>query len=99
MLQVILALAAHLQHVESEKQKLRIQVKRLCQENGWLRDELSSTQLKLQQSEQKLAAVEEEKKHLEFMNEMKKYDPETGQVFNHQKYSARCRGSTCCVTV
>lgn len=80
MFQVVLALAAHLQHVESEKQKLRIQVKRLCQENGWLRDELSSTQLKLQQSEQKLAAVEEEKKHLEFMNEMKKYDSETGQV-------------------
>lgn len=55
-------------------------MKRLCQENGWLRDELSSTQLKLQESEQKLAAVEEEKKHLEFMNEMKKYDPELSQV-------------------
>ena len=28
--------------------KLVIQVKRLCQENTWLRDELASTQQKLQ---------------------------------------------------
>lgn len=83
--QVMIALAAHLQHVESEKQKLRIQMKRLCQENGWLRDELSSTQLKLQESEQKLVAVEEEKKHLEFMNEMKKYDPDLSQSEKEEK--------------
>ncbi|XP_050405006.1 kinesin light chain isoform X2 [Patella vulgata] len=72
--QVMMALANHLQHVEAEKQKLRAQVRRLCQENGWLRDELANTQQKLQSSEQKSAALEEEKKHLEFMNEMKKYD-------------------------
>ena len=50
--QVMMALAQHLQQVEAEKQKLRVQVKRLCQENGWLRDELATTQQKLQQSEQ-----------------------------------------------
>ncbi|XP_046558045.1 kinesin light chain-like isoform X15 [Haliotis rubra] len=72
--QVMMALANHLQHVEAEKQKLRAQVRRLCQENGWLRDELANTQQKLQLSEQKSATLEEEKKHLEFMNEMKKYD-------------------------
>ena len=69
-----MALANHLQHVEAEKQKLRAQVRRLCQENAWLRDELANTQQKLQLSEQKVATLEEEKKHLEFMNEMKKYD-------------------------
>lgn len=53
-LQVMMALAQHLQQVEAEKQKLRVQVKRLCQENGWLRDELATTQQKLQQSEQVL---------------------------------------------
>ena len=58
------SLATHLQNVEAEKQKLRSQVlekplimtiaklfsqvKRLCQENTWLRDELASTQQKLQ---------------------------------------------------
>ncbi|KAI4808494.1 hypothetical protein KUCAC02_000551 [Chaenocephalus aceratus] len=38
--QVIIALSSHLSAVESEKQKLRAQVRRLCQENQWLRDEL-----------------------------------------------------------
>ena len=72
----MMALASHLQHVEAEKQKLRAQVRRLCQENAWLRDELANTQQRLQHSEQKVATLEEEKKHLEFMNEMKKYDME-----------------------
>merc|ERR1712142_1003100 len=35
--QVMMALANHLQHTEAEKQKLRAQVRRLCQENAWLR--------------------------------------------------------------
>ena len=71
---VMAALAGHLQAVEAEKQKLRSQVKRLCQENAWLRDELASTQQKLQASEQNAAQLEEDKKHLEFMNSIKKYD-------------------------
>lgn len=45
----------------------------LCQENQWLRDELANTQQKLQKSEQSVAQLEEEKKHLEFMNQLKKY--------------------------
>lgn len=72
--QVIIALSSHLSAVESEKQKLRAQVRRLCQENQWLRDELAGTQHKLQRSEQSVAQLEEEKKHLEFMNQLKKYD-------------------------
>jgi len=71
---VMAALAGHLQSMEAEKQKLRSQVKRLCQENAWLRDELASTQQKLQASEQNSAQLEEDKKHLEFMNSIKKYD-------------------------
>lgn len=47
-----MALAGHLQTVEAEKQKLKAQVRRLCQENAWLRDELNSTQQKLQASGQ-----------------------------------------------
>jgi len=72
--QVMMDLSNYLQKIEAEKQKLRAQVRRLCQENGWLRDELATTQQKLQNSEQKVATLEEEKKHLEFMNEMKKFD-------------------------
>lgn len=74
LLQVMMALSSHLSSVESEKQKLRAQVRRLCQENQWLRDELAGTQQKLQKSEQSVAQLEEEKKHLEFMNQLKKYD-------------------------
>jgi len=76
---VMAALAGHLQAVEAEKQKLRSQVKRLCQENTWLRDELASTQQKLQASEQNAAQLEEDKKHLEFMNSIKKYDADIVQ--------------------
>ncbi|XP_026548974.1 kinesin light chain 1-like, partial [Notechis scutatus] len=71
---VIIALSSHLSAVESEKQKLRAQVRRLVQENQWLRDELAATQHKLQRSEQSVAQLEEDKKHLEFMNQMKKFD-------------------------
>ncbi|XP_023315915.1 kinesin light chain isoform X1 [Trichogramma pretiosum] len=74
--QVMLALASHLQMVEAEKQKLRTQVRRLCSENSWLRDELAGTQQKLQASEQMVAQLEEEKKHLDFMASMRQYDPE-----------------------
>ena len=52
-----MALAQHLQKVEAEKSKLKVQVKRLCQENGWLRDELDQTQQKLQTSEQVLCGL------------------------------------------
>lgn len=65
--QVMLALASHLQNVEAEKQKLRTQVRRLCQENAWLRDELAGTQQKLQASEQAVcfySLIREWKKYL-----------------------------------
>lgn len=71
---MIIALSSHLSAVELEKQKLRAQVRRLCQETQWLRDELLVTQNKLQRSEQSVAQLEEEKKHLEFMNQIKKLD-------------------------
>lgn len=76
----MMALAGHLQTVEAEKQKLKAQVRRLCQENAWLRDELANTQQKLQSSEQTVAQLEEDKKHLEFMNDLKKYDTETVRI-------------------
>ena len=74
ILQVMMALGHHLNMVEAEKQKLRAQVRRLVQENAWLRDELAATQQKLQTSEQNSAELEERYKHLEYMNSIKKYD-------------------------
>lgn len=74
-----MALASHLQMVEAEKQKLRAQVRRLCQENAWLRDELASTQQRLQASEQAVAQLEEEKRHLDFMASVSRYDQDLNE--------------------
>lgn len=72
--QVMMALCNHLSTVEAEKQKLKAQVRRLCQENAWLREELSATQQKLQLSEQNVVQLEEEKNHLEYMNSLKVFE-------------------------
>jgi len=67
-------LGNHLQNLEAEKQKLRTQVKRLCQENAWLRDELASTQKKLHDCEQSNASYSVEIEHLQFLKDVKQYD-------------------------
>ena len=77
--QVMMALCNHLSTVEAEKQKLKAQVRRLCQENAWLREELSATQQKLQISEQNVVQLEEEKNHLQYMNSLKAYDEDKSQ--------------------
>uniref|UniRef100_A0A672R1M2 Kinesin light chain n=1 Tax=Sinocyclocheilus grahami TaxID=75366 RepID=A0A672R1M2_SINGR len=87
--QVMMALSGHLSAVEAEKQKLRAQVRRLCQENQWLRDELAGTQQRLQKSEQSVAQLEEEKKHLEFMNQLKKYDQDLSPSDDKDSDSSR----------
>jgi len=77
--QVMMAVCNHLSTVEAEKQKLKAQVRRLCQENAWLREELSATHQKLQLSEQNVVQLQEEKTHLEYMNSLKIYDEDRPQ--------------------
>ncbi|XP_057695060.1 kinesin light chain 3 [Corythoichthys intestinalis] len=74
--QVMMALSAHLGSLEAEKQKLRAQVRRLCQENQWLRDELAGAQQRLQEREQDMVTLEEQNRHLQFMASIRKYDQE-----------------------
>lgn len=71
---MMMALSKHLGSLEAEKQKLRAQVRRLCQENQWLRDELAGAQQKLQEREQEVVALEEQNNHLQFMSSIRKYD-------------------------
>jgi kinesin light chain len=71
----MMQLGNHLQNLEAEKHKLRTQVKRLCQENAWLRDELASSQKKLHDCEQSNASYSVELEHLKFLKEVKQYDP------------------------
>ena len=67
-------MSSYLQSIEAEKQKIKSQVKRLCQENAWLRDELAAAQKKLQESEQHAAQIEVELSHLKFLKELKRFD-------------------------
>ncbi|XP_066229843.1 kinesin light chain 3 isoform X2 [Saccopteryx leptura] len=73
--QVLLALSAHVGALEAEKQRLRAQARRLAQENAWLREELEETQRRLRTSEEAVAQLEEEKGHLEFLGQLRQYDP------------------------
>ena len=76
---VLVQLSSHLQSIEAEKQKIKSQVKRLCQENAWLRDELAAAQKRLQESEQNAAQIEVELSHLKFLKELKKFDDDAQQ--------------------
>uniref|UniRef100_H2Z633 Kinesin light chain n=1 Tax=Ciona savignyi TaxID=51511 RepID=H2Z633_CIOSA len=72
--EMMVSLSCHLNTMESEKQRAKALIRRLCQENAWLRDELANTQNKLQMSEQKVVQLEEEKNHLEFLKSIRKFD-------------------------
>ena len=81
--QVMMQLGNHLQNVEAEKQKLRTQVKRLCQENAWLRDELAGAQKKLHECEQSNVAYAVEIEHLKFLKDVKQDLNENNSVSNN----------------
>lgn len=83
---VLVQLSSHLQSIEAEKQKIKSQVKRLCQENAWLRDELAAAQKRLQESEQNAAQIEVELSHLKFLKELKKFDDDTQQPHQQQHH-------------
>lgn len=70
----MITLSSYLQNARSEIEKLRIQVRRICMENNWLRNEVKTTLQKLQVSEQNLVLLEEEKKHADFLASLRKYD-------------------------
>lgn len=74
LFQFLVDLKKYIDFLEADKAKFRAQLKRLMQENAWLRDELGATQQKLLNSEQNVAQLETEKQQLEFMNQLKKYD-------------------------
>lgn len=55
-------------------------MRRLCQENQWLRDELAGAQQRLQDKEQEVVTLEEQNKHLQFMSSIRKYDVDEPQT-------------------
>ncbi len=60
--------------LEADKAKLKAQVKRLCSENNWLRDELTNAQTLLGETDMALAKAREEKEQLEFLLSQERRD-------------------------
>ena len=77
---MISVLASDVQCIEVERLKQKYQIQRMCQETAWLRDELASTQQRLQLSEQLCATLDEEKSHLQFLSDLQKCDAESADV-------------------
>ncbi|XP_025024082.1 kinesin light chain 3 isoform X2 [Python bivittatus] len=87
--QMLIALSSHIGALEAEKQKLRAQVRRLGQENLWLRDELAGTQLRLQHSAEAVAQLEEENGHLRFLNQLRHCEPREEQAEKEEVEQSR----------
>jgi len=78
--QMMSDLGSYVQCLDAQRLKQKAQIQRMCQENAWLRDELASTQQRLQHSEQRCATLDEEKSHLQFLTDLKTSEAETGEV-------------------
>uniref|UniRef100_A0A1X7UMA2 Kinesin light chain n=1 Tax=Amphimedon queenslandica TaxID=400682 RepID=A0A1X7UMA2_AMPQE len=61
------AIIEYIEYGEGERAKLKAQVRRLADENGWLRQELQKCQQSLQESEVELCKVQEEKEQLSYL--------------------------------
>merc|ERR1719323_203163 len=73
---VMLSLAAHFDQMESERSLTKMEMKRVKGENDWLREELEDTEKKLEDAMSRLAQLEEEKKHWDFMEETRRNEKE-----------------------
>jgi len=73
---VMLSLAAHFDMMESEKSLTKMEMRRVKDENDWLREELEDTEKRLEDALSRLAQLEEEKKHWDFMEETRRQEKE-----------------------
>ncbi|CAH8591241.1 unnamed protein product [Dicrocoelium dendriticum] len=72
--EVLFTFARYAECMEAENARLNLHNQRLCEETSWLRDELKFTQAKLCEKESLLAQTLVQKRHLEFMLELTKYE-------------------------
>ena len=68
---LILSLAQYFETFESERSITKLEMKRVKDENDWLRDELENTERRLHEALSTLAELEEEKHQYNFTNEVK----------------------------
>jgi len=74
---VILSLQGHFFRIETERKKMKMEMKRIKGENEWLREELKDTESKLEETLCRLVELEEEKKHHDFMSQLQKLEKES----------------------
>ena len=58
--------------MEADKIQMKLEMKRVKDENDWLRDELEETEKKLHEALGRITYLEEEKKSNDFLSEVKK---------------------------
>jgi len=73
---VILALSSHFEKLEADRTLARLEMRRIQDENEWLREELEDTEKRLEDALSRLAGLEEEKIHWTFMEEVRKTEQE-----------------------
>jgi len=73
---VMLSLAAHFDTLEADRSMARLEMRRVKDENDWLREELEDTEKRLEDALARLAGLEEEKKQWLFMEEVRKNEKE-----------------------
>jgi len=74
--EVMLSLADHFSNLEAERSMARLEMRRVKDENDWLREELEDTERRLEEALTRLAGLEEEKKHWVFMEGVRKSEAE-----------------------
>ena len=67
----LLGLHEHFERLEADRATLRLEMERVQDENDWLREELSSTQQRLQEAELELTDLQEEKRKWDFEEELR----------------------------
>ena len=81
-------MTSYINSLEADRAKLKAQVRRLCEENSWLQQELTRHQQLLTETEAELVKAREEREQLEFLvtipptatSAMKTHDSRTGSA-------------------
>jgi kinesin light chain len=71
---LLMGVLQYISSLENDKGKLKAQVKRLADENNWLRQELQKTQQALQDAEVEWTKIKEEKEQLNYLLSLAKND-------------------------
>jgi len=73
---VMLSLASHFDSLEAERCMAKMEMRRVKDENDWLREELEDTERRLEEALSRLAVIEEEKQQWLFMEQVRRTEQE-----------------------